>query len=415
MSIAPATISGAELRRKRHSLGLTLEALANGICSVAYLSLIEQGQREASERMAAMLLARLSAAETESGIAVQLTALRIAENEFRNQGSVAPSTANSPALKNHAMAIEVFELESRGEFDTAIAQLDVWLSEHQKSRDLQSFGARIKIRLLRAAGRDTEALQFGARILAAATAAIKSRQDDLLEVAFQVSSLYSAAGAWRDAVRVLDSQRERLTEPRQLANSHWAKSDALFAKGDVDSALLEARAALSALEALDLPAAAAELSNNCIWFELLAGHVDEKRQRAELAASEAILRNAGNSAAVASVLNTLALLEARLGNRDEVKRVTQAAIATSLNTASRTHDELLLAVAEIGLACDLPELATSSLAAFDANTRTIAPSRAEANLLFRAGQIVKRMGDTQRANDYLSRSLEMIGFTSVAP
>ena len=70
-------LDGADLRKRRHSLGLTLEEASRGICSVAYLSLIEQGQRDASDRITELLFARMNAAESDAGTSVQVTALKV--------------------------------------------------------------------------------------------------------------------------------------------------------------------------------------------------------------------------------------------------------------------------------------------------------------------------------------------------
>lgn len=410
-----SVISGAELRRRRHSLGLTLEEASRGICSVAYLSLIEQGQREPSERMVALLAARLTAAESDSGIAVQLTALKIAELELRQSGTIAPETRGASALKPHLKLLEALEAESRGELGCALSLLEEWLSQNDNARDLRSFGARIRVRLLRASDRDPEAVAYAAKILASSELSAKSRQDDLLEIAFQLASLYSAAGAWRDAIAVLEAQSARLTEPKQVVNALWAKSDALYARGDVEAALQEASAALGHLEHLDLPVAQAKLAANVIWYQLLSNQIDELRQRKTLSEIESVLREASSADGVASTLSTLALLEARLGNRDAMLKASQLALSASLNTASRAHAELLVSLGEIGMTLGEKTLALAALDNLSDSSRATKASRAEANLLHRAGNLCNRLGDTVRANVFFAKALALMGFVSVSP
>lgn len=407
--------TGSELRRLRHSLGLTLDEVSRGICSSAHLSLVEQGQREASERMAELLLTRLRAAESESGVAVQVTALKVAEYELRQTGSIQPQTRSVAALKNHETILLALEAESASEFGAAIGLLDDWLAANENSRDLRSFGARLRVRMLRSASRDNEAIQYAARILAGPDSGIKSRQDDLLEVAFQLASLYGDAGAWADAIRVLEAQTDKLGEPKQELNAHWAKSDNLYGKGDIEGALLEVTAALEVASAMEIPSTQAKLLNNVIWYELLSGRVAPERQRDQLAAIEATMREASNAPMVAAVLSTRALLEARLGEAAAVRDLARQAIGASVQHNTRTHEELVLSLGEIGMAAGDPSLAESALALFDSRTREIRPSRAEANLLYRVGNLCERLGDLERANEYFASALQCLGFVSVAP
>ncbi len=407
--------TGSELRRIRHSLGLTLDEVSRGICSSAHLSLVEQGQREASERMADLLFTRLRAAESESGVAVQITALKVAEYELRQSGTIQPQTRSVAALKAHEKVLLALEAESASQFGAAIGLLDEWLAANENARDLRSFGARLRVRMLRAASRDNEAIQYAARVLAGPDSGIKSRQDDLLEIAFQLASLYGDAGAWADAIRVLEAQTDRLSEPKQELNAHWAKSDNLYGKGDIDGALLEVTAALEVASAMDIPATTAKLLNNLIWYELLAGRLEPERQRGQLAAIEATMREVANAPMVASVLSTRALLEARLGDVAAVRELAGQAIGASVQHGTRTHEELVLSLGEIGMSAGDPSLAESALALFDARTREIRPSRAEANLLYRVGSLCERLGDLESANEYYANALQCLGFVAVAP
>ena len=407
--------TGADLRRLRHSLGLTLDEVSRGICSSAHLSLVEQGQREASERIAELLLGRLRAAESESGVAVQITALKVAEYELRQNGSIRPQTRSVVALKAHEKVLLALEAERASQFGAAIGLLDEWLVHNENSRDLRSFGARLRVRMLRAASRDNEAIQYAARVLAGPDNGIKSRQDDLLEIAFQLASLYGDAGAWADAIRVLEAQTEKLAEPKQVLNAHWSMSDNLYGKGDIDGALLAVTAALDVASTMDIPTTRAKLINNVVWYELLSGRVEPERQRRQLAEIEASMREADNASMVASTLSTRALLEARLGDADAVRELAAQAIGVSVQHGTRTHEELVLSIGEIGMSAGVPALAESALALFDARTREVRPSRAEANLLYRVGCLCERLGDLERANEYYASALKCLGFVSVAP
>ena len=66
-------------------------------------------------------------------------------------------------------------------------------------------------------------------------------------------------------------------------------------------------AALEVASAMDIPATTAKLLNNLIWYELLAGRLEPERQRGQLAAIEATMREVANAPMVASVLSTRAL------------------------------------------------------------------------------------------------------------
>jgi hypothetical protein len=109
------------------------------------------------------------------------------------------------------------------------------------------------------------------------------------------------------------------------------------------------------------------------------------------------------------------LLAARLGNSSEVHELAAAATGASVNTATRSHEELLLSLGEITLSLDSRDLAEAALEFIDRRKRNVLPSRAEANLLFRAGQLATRLGAFERANDYLTTALHFIGFNSVTP
>ena len=412
-SAAPAEdilLTGAELRKRRQTLGLTLDALAAGICSTAYLSLIEQGHRQASPRIAGLIMARLEARAGEAGIAIQIAALRLAEWQLRQNGQLAEDLRPGPALRNHQLILDALESETRLEIGTALAQVDAWFATLPNSRDLKSFGARIRVRLLRELGRDAEALKFASDLLASAPLTVKARHDDLLELAFQTAELYSMAGLWRDAIRVIDTHKQLIAEPRQQINAYWAKSSAYYAKGDFVNALAEVNSAISALSDLDLPMARASLMNNAVWYQLHADIVDAPAQIAQLEEAVELLREHGQANRIAWAHCTYALLYAKLGKQPEFRESAQSALALSVNTRSRDHDELLMALAEIAVGYGEQEFALELLDLLDARDRKILPSRAEAKILYRAGTVAEKLGNFVRAFGYLNESHRMMGF-----
>lgn len=407
-----ATI-GEQLRRRRHSLGLTLEQVSSGICSTSLLSLIEQGHRNPSDRMGELLLARLNASESDSGIQVQLAALRVAEHEARHNGGLSDQAKAAPALKQHRLFLQALEAEASSEPSTALAALEPWLEANTNSRDMQSYGARIRIRLLRAAGRDAEAMAFGAKLLASADLSIKSRQDDLLQIALQVAALYNAAGQARDALRVLEQHRALAIEPRQIVDSHWTAADAAYARGDVGSALAETRSALEAVRSIDTPAGLGALENNLIHYQLLNGELDEPAQRKQLLELEGAARQVNDAEQLSLVYSTLALLEARLGNNAAFVSAAEDSLRFLLNRESRGFDSRLVSMAEIAMSCGEPTYAEQLLAQLDARTRQVPTIRAEALVLYRAGRVASRLGDFERGNEYYAAAFALLGFVSV--
>lgn len=405
-------LTGAELRKRRQTLGLTLEALSSGICSTAYLSLIEQGHRQASPRIAALLLARLEARAGEAGIAIQIAGLRLAEWQLRQTGSLSADVRSGPALRNHQQLLDALESEARDEFGTALAQVEAWFETIPNSRELKSFGARLRVRLLRELGRDAEALKFASDLVSSAPTTAKVRQDDLLELVFQTAELYSAAGLWRDAIRVIDSHKGLINEPRQQVNAFWARSSAYYAKGDFINALSEVNSAIEAISDLDLPVARASLMTNAVWYELHAGIVDAPAQLAQLDAAVEVLREHGQASRIAWANCAYALLAAKLQDRDEFIRWARTAITLSINTQTRDHDELIISLAEIAVVSGEQEFALELLAAIDSRTRKVLASRAEAAILYRAGKVAEKLGNFVRAFNYLNGSHELMGFRS---
>ena len=408
-------ISGAEIRRRRHTLGFTLEGLSAGICSTAYLSLIEQEQRVASPRIQELLLARLSAIANESGIAVQIAAMRVADWEVRQTDGLSEETRHSPALRTHQLYLDALEAEARGERGTALAMVETWLSKIDNSRDLLSYGARIKVRLLRELGRDGEALKYGSELLIAANQEVKSRHDDLLEIAFQTAELYSAAGLWKDALRVIESQRSKIAEPRQKSNSRWAEASAFYMKGDFGNALLATNEAIEVMSGLDLPSGLARLTNNAVFYELCLDQGDPGEQTKRLEAAISTLRSLGHGTQLPSLYTTYARLAAKMGDKDAFKSRAATALALSVDIDSRTHDEYVLSIAEVAASIGEDKFALEHLALFDSRTRKIANNRGEALLYFRAGKLAEKLGDIKRAYAYLNASHAALGFVSVAP
>lgn len=312
------------------------------------------------------------------------------------------------------MFLDALESEVRSELGTALAQLDTWLAANDNSRDLKSFGGRVRIRLLRELGRDAEALKYASELLIAASQNIKSRHDDLLDIAFQTAEMYSAAGLWRDALRVIDQHRDLVAEPRQKVNAHWAASTAYYTKGDIDNALTEVNAAIDALASLDLPVASASLTNNSIWYELHAGILDPHTQLARLDEAVAVLRANGHAKPLAWANLTYALLHAKLGNTDAFKQHAHQALTLSIDAMVREHDELVVALAEIAVSFEEQSFAQDLLGKLDSRKRKIPPIRAEAVVLYRAGKVAQMLGDFKRAFGYLDASHALLGFTSQA-
>ena len=404
---------GTSLRRRRQSLGMTLESLSNGICSTAYLSLIEQGQRYPSERILDLLETRLHALGSETGLSAQLNALRVAEFQIRHHGI--DSVEENVATKPHQLMLDALEHERRGEWATAVGQVAVWLKENENSRDLVLFGARIKLRLLRELGYDAEALRFASQILAGPKPTIRNRQSDLLDIAFQTASLYASAGAWRDAQMVVEQHRELIAEPRDLVNSLWAASSASFAKGDLGAALAETQEALRAALELDTPVLHAKLAGNSVWFELMANEGDAVEQAKVLDDAIEKLRKANSAPNLSNTYSVYALLHARQGNVPGFLEAASQALTMSLDHNTRNHDQLLVTLAEVALSCGQDEYALDCLNQLDARTRKISAGRAEAIIVQRASQIAQRLGHTERALKYLEESQRLLGFVNLAP
>lgn len=404
---------GTSLRRRRQSLGMTLESLSNGICSTAYLSLIEQGQRYPSERILDLLETRLHALGSESGLSAQLNALRVAEFQIRQHGI--ESVDENVAIKPHQAMLEALERERKGEWASALGQVALWLKTNEGSRDLVLFGARIKLRLLRELGYDAEALRFASQILAGPKPTIRNRQSDLLDIAFQTADLYAHAGAWRDAQNVIDEHRDLIEEPRDVVNSLWASSSASFAKGDLGAALADTQEALRIARDLDTPILHAKLTQNSVWYELMAGEGDPAEQAKALDESIAILRKANSAPILSHSYNVYALIRARQGDAAGFRENAAQALALSLDHNTRGHDQLLVSLGEIALACDDSEFAKSALDQLDARTRKVSAGRNEAIILQRAGQLARRLGDSERALRYLEESQNLLGFVSLVP
>lgn len=404
------------LRAARERAGISQRALARGICTPAYVSRLEKGERIPSLQLLRQLAERLGADADELasgspriGVDPLLDAelaLRLGEHADAERGFRAALESGRPAARARAL-IGLGQLAfDQGEHRDAIVLL-----EEAKSAGADAVAVADS---LGRAYAHTGELDSAIAIFERAFDHARERRDDFMELRFSVllaNALIDASQFGRAAEILGDALAKwhESSDPIVRARLWWTQSRLYEAQHDAEAAARYARRALEVLEVTEHSTYAARAHQLLAHIELDRGNASEALELLETAYP--LIERAGNrfERAVFDLERARALM--RLGRSEEAASValsTTGAIATaSPADAARGYALVADVFAELGdtaRALELYELAEVTLPERSPSRNDIAARHAE---------LLEREGRADEALQVLKRAMRTVADADV--
>jgi len=328
MARGKALSIGQELHLQRTHLGLSLAEVAEGVCSVSYLSLIESGKREPSKNVLARIRLRLGLRDANAERIAILDALDSAEAEFRlGNFEQAEQWLRSAGPGVGATLLSAEIADARGEFELAIRGFtdvsdDVTASPLQRVKALTG-----KCRVLRDFGEMSAAQSCGESALHEASALGVEAIEAQAELRATLAGVYCETGDIRRAHELLEAlDSDASVSEWKRAALEWGKSTVLSTEGKFGESADYARRALSRLRSLDRPRTEANLIQTAAWLELKAGNASKSQIFADLQRAESVLRSVGAPYELAMCLGTIAEADSIFGDAEHARQAISEAV-----------------------------------------------------------------------------------------
>jgi tetratricopeptide (TPR) repeat protein len=390
-----AAALAVRLREARERAGLSQRALARGICTPAYISRLEKGERIPSLQLLRRLAERVGADADElaSGTRPVDDALLDAELALRLGADDAAERAFRAALEDGSHAMRLRALRGLGElaFDRGEHREAIELLEEAGELDPEGLAVADPLgRAYALAGELESAIAVFERALDAA----KARDDQMEWLRFAVllaNALIDANRFGRAAELLGDAIAATAgsQDPLVLARLWWSQSRLHERQNDTDTAARYARRALAALELTEHTTYTARAHQLLAHIELNRGHAAEAMELLET--GYPLIERSGNRYEQGMFRLEQARALAQVGRKEEATALAMEASGlftdASRSDAARAYAFLADLFSDLGdrsRSLELYELAAELEPADDRLRRDIAARRAE--LLEAAGR-----------------------------
>lgn len=317
------------LRGARLRLGLSLQDVAEGICSPSYLSLVETSKRQPSLRISKKLEEKLGISTSRATQKLRFsTEYDLVATAIRLGDFVSAEQRLNLVADDHERRFLSGSLKSaRGDLPEAIATL-LHLREATDENSLMGFQVGMSLtKNFRDSGNMLRAVQIGESVLRVNVG------NPNISSLLKTELLAVLAGAYLETGE-LDRARELTNQGLNIANGTWEQAMALWAlsnleevAGHNDEALIAAEQAGKLIETLDNPANVARLLNTSAYIELQSPTPDFFRVASKIDEAEMILRASPFTSDLAACLSTKADLMSFENDEASTKRFYQEALA----------------------------------------------------------------------------------------
>jgi tetratricopeptide (TPR) repeat protein len=340
--------SNQEIRKRRIDLGLSLEEASTGICSISYLSLIENKGRVPNAKKYNQLIERLFGESTTENSLTPSPDFLISEASIKNSKSDFNLEKFSLSVEEQSY-LEGLRLELASETDAAITRAFATLAFENLPDWLNPRIQLSLCRLYRSIGDLFSCFRHGEEGLKILGLNPYIDVDLEFEIRGTLSNACLDIGDLKKAAEYLEGTPGRdLLTPWNRVVYFWSTAMLLSEKGEAKLSAKNAELALSELSALDRPITIARLTNNAVWLKLQSGDLDVNEARISLSQTAKIMADANLPADLAQVHSTLADLELFAGNSNGANEM--AIQAVEMARGLREHlvaAKIFIAAAEV--------------------------------------------------------------------
>lgn len=428
---------GLRIKTVRLAKGLTQSALAGGDVSVGMISRIEAGQRRVqpatferfAERLGVPVRQLLSGAapDDQEELRLELDYAELAlesgqAEEARTRAATilasAPDEGSFESVRGRARYLHALALESLGEVDDAIIDLEA-LTDQLADGVLRISAGIALSRCYRESGDLARAIETAERQLRLLSGGPLESSDEAVQLTATLAAAHFERGDTGQAVRVIRravAKAEGLDSPMARAAAYWNASILEAERGGVADAVALAERALGLLRegetGRNLARLQAELG--ILQLRLDPPEISEARRNLEQAAEQYVWANA---APADLARNDLALARAHLlaGEVDEALKLTEMIVATVDSSLPILAGEAYSIHGQAQLLAGNQDDAVRSYRLAIGVLTGLGDDRAAAQLWFELADMLDEVGEHDAARSAYRSAAAATGLRSTAP
>lgn len=406
-------IDGKTIRNRRRELNMTLEECCEGICSLSYLSMIENGRRALTADLLDKFTARLGLNELNAHSRFSQEALftsgiiAIRSDHLNEADQILQEIPES----NFKTTLDALLQEKRGQTTASISLLRRVLAQDPEPL-LFLLVANALVRQLFQQGEIESVFEVGEFALRRVTADRRPVDDALIELKANLAHAYAQVG---NVTRGIELTRSAPRPPAAKWGDvveNWSKASVLMRAGDMTAAATAFRDAYDQMNAFDRPIAKARLLKSAVYCEIQSGKVEEQKQLSDLDYAVDVFSASQLEFDVLEIGFTRALLESKLGRLDRCKT---SAIAVQERIKDFNSVESAILAANLCLLMHELELQESGadLLAWAQGVLDVAPDkRINAMAWNRLADAYEKYGDNAAAYLAMKKSVTFAGVSA---
>lgn len=406
-------IDGKTIRNRRRELNMTLEECCEGICSLSYLSMIENGKRPLTVELLEKFTVRLGLNELNAHSRFSLEAMFTSGLIAVRSGRVDDVRQILREMPDSAFKDTLRGLlhEKTGDLDASISYLRPILSKEVEP-SLFLMVANSLVRQLFQAGELESAMEIGEFSLRKASALQRPLDDALIELRGTLASAYAYLGDSKRGLELTSSELETQQTSWSQVIENWSRASLQLKSGDMTGAAVSFRRAYDQMVEFDRPVARARLLRAAVLARL---HSTENPGAQALGELEYALEVFASSNLEMDQIETkyaIALLHFRNGSPERAKAVA-AELEQQLAT-SPTPKSLILKIDLADLLLAIADESNGLRLLNDAKTQleSATGSRLLALAWSRLGAVQEKLGNQKEAYEAIKRSVAIAGFAA---
>lgn len=405
-------IDGQTIRARRRELDMTLSEGAKGICSVSYLSMIENGKRPIHPDMLALFTSRLGLNEVNTNSKFTQEALftagviAIRAEKFADVDEILASLPTSPWRR----ALLALRHETKGKHRESIDLLRELVAEDSNPQ-LFLLVANSLVRQLLEMGDANSMLEVGEYALRKVISEKQPIDDAIVELKGSLAAAYAQLGNLERGLELTRNPRSPLKTKWGDVVEDWSRASVLFHAGEMHDAALAYRSAFDAMSEFDRPVSEAKLLQAAVLCEALSGDVDLTLARADLGHAIKIFEAAGLTTELAESHAALALVEELAGDKRAARSACESALVLAAQVVTSRRPEILINIAERYIGLNDQETALALIQQAQESLHEDEPRRLSANSWSKIAKLMERLGDSEAAYRAMKNSVTLIGIT----
>lgn len=400
-----------DLKTARQQAGFSLEEVAEDICSPSYLSLIEAGKRQPSQKMILALSAKLgirpinkvgkssSATKTFESInlAIRMGDFIFAKNSIKKLGTSLEARLLTALLHS-----------AKGESTKAIREYEEVLFAEIEPTWIRFRALLGLIKTLRDFGQFQRAIQTGENALNEFSRDSSIEQEVIFELRAVLAGAYIETGDLERARELSDLDQNNVS-PWQTVMSLWSQSMIENSAGNYEKALSTADKAVQLIKNIDRPLTEARLLNVSAAIELKAQNPNLDKAAASIDKAVNIFRELSFTVDLANSLSTKADLASFYGDAEQTKALYFESLALLSGTEYEVKGRIYAKAAKSYLRLGLLKECKESLLKARELLETTGANRTAAIVWRQMGAIYEQLGEEHLALACLKAATDLLG------